>query len=136
GDAPSSSISDLELGQAPGPVSQVDSGSGMNLAVGAEELDEDQVGTVSLTAEEVYAESPEGASSVVNLGMPLEEKGPESDLIAEAVESGVELDHGLEGVGEQPASEADDSVVNLGAPAVADDEEAAAAALLEAESGS
>ncbi|MBI1917726.1 MAG: hypothetical protein HYS12_23770, partial [Planctomycetes bacterium] len=136
-EAPPSSISGLDLGQPPAPVVQVDSGSGTNLGAGAEELDEDEVGTISLSPDEAFVEGSEGASSVVNLGMPLEEKGSDRDLIAEAVESGVDLDHGPEQrpetgsyaevvIGKQPAAGPSDSAVDLGAPAVADDEEAAA----------
>src|SRR5262249_51686867 len=117
-----SSVSGLDLGQAAAPVIQVDSDSGMKLGSGAQ--DEDAVGTFSLSASEAFPEGPEGGSSV-NLGMPLKEKGSDRDLIAEAVESGVDLEHGPDErpetgsyaevvLGEPPSSGGSDSAVNLG----------------------
>jgi hypothetical protein len=137
GEAAPSSISGLNLGQSAGEVIQVDSDSGMKLGPGGVPLDEDEVGTISLSPGEPGAEVSEGTSSV-NLGMPLKDKGSDRDLIAEAVESGVELEPGSGKhpetgsfaevvLGEPPASGGGDSAVNLGGPAVDDEDEIATA---------
>src|SRR5262245_2350110 len=129
-EAVSSGISGFDLSQPASPVVQVDSSSGMNIAAEPEEIEE-SMGTIALSAGEALPEGADAASNV-NLGMPLEEKGSDRDLIAEAVESGVDLDRPPEAAS-GPSSDVEmilgagdltteDSVVDLGGPAIADDE--------------